>query len=221
MRLTLRTVLPVSLAIAATLTGTSAVACSMMPGYKVPTNLELAVAADTIVVATVEDSRPGDSDWSGSVIARPTLLIKGPALPDSVEIRRAGLDDAMRRKATVSAPRELRAPNPDAMMGGCVRYFFTRGMKLVLFLKRDPTGALEPYRSAFSRDAEDVSSDDALWVKAVREYAAISVVPKEDRKRRLRQRIEELRVRTGDIDAIAIASDMNIELSGKRRPPYD
>lgn len=203
------------------LTGAApAIACSMASGYRVPTNLELAVAADIIVVATVESARPGSGAWDGSVIARPTLLIKGDALPEAVDIQGAVLDDDLGRRATRSDPRELRAPNPDAMMGGCVRYFFTRGMKLVLFLKRDEKGILRPYRSSFSRDAEDVSADDALWVKTVREYAALSNVGRGDRKARLKLRIAELRAK-GDADSIAIADDMAVELSGKRRPSFD
>jgi len=197
-----------------------AIACSMAPGYRVPTNLELAAVAEVIVVAAVESERPGKGSWDGAVIARPTTLIKGDALPETVEIMGAMLDDGSRMRARYSDPRELRAPNPDAMMGGCVRYIFARGMKLVLFLKRDERGVLRPYRSSFSRDAEDVPADDALWVKAVREYAMISEAATRERKTKLKQRISELRA-LGDADSAAIAEDMMVELKGKRLPPYD
>jgi hypothetical protein len=136
---------------------TSAYACSMAPGYKVPTNLELAAAADTIVVATIEGERKAESVWDGTI----------------------------------------------------------------LFLKREPDGSLSPYRSSFSRDAEDVPSDDALWVKTVREYARISQQPAGARKAALKNRIGELSAMTDDPDAAAIAQDMEIELKGKRLPPFD
>lgn len=195
-------------------------ACSMVPGYRVPTNLELAMAAEVIVVATVDGERSAGDGRIGKVIARPTLLIKGSSLPAVVEIDNTALDDKLPRRAARSDPRELREPNPDALAGGCVRYVFTRGMKLVLFLKRDSKGVLQPYRSSFSRDSEDVPSDDALWVKAVREYVEISKLSKAGRKAGLKRRAAELRA-TGDADSVAIANDMAIELTGKRLPPTD
>jgi hypothetical protein len=94
-------------------------------------------------------------------------------------------------------------------------------MTLVLFLKRDKSGELVPYRSAFSRDAEDVTDENALWVKTVREYAKISAFPKKEWKGRLRSRIAELRSNKNDLDAMAIANDMEIEAKGKRLLPYD
>lgn len=220
--------------------GTVALACSLVPGHKVPTNMELATTADVIVVATVEDAREGAHFRDNMVLARPTLLVKGDVLPAMVELPGAILgptdeppetsDPAVLRAwrdehggwpARRSDPRELRQPNPDALTGGCVRYVFTKGMKLVVFLKRDETGKLVPYRSPFSRDAEDVPSEDALWVRAVREYAAIGALPKDERKAALRARSEALAAMAGDPDAQAIARDMQIELKGKRLPPFD
>lgn len=195
-------------------------ACSMRPGYKVPSNLDLAVAGETIVIATVEGERGGDDSRLGTVITRPTVLLKGKILPDRIELDRAGLGND-RWKAQRSDPRELREPNPDALSGGCVRYTFDKGMQLVLFLKRGEDGKLAPYRSAFSRDAEDVTGPDALWVRAVREYSAISMLPKPRRKARLKARIAELRAMPGDPGAAAIADDLQIELSGKQLGSYD
>lgn len=205
----------ISLAVA-----TPSFACSMASGYRVPTNLELAAAADTIVVATVENARSGDWVSDGVVMTRPTLLLKGEKLPPTVEIEGAILDNDFPRPATRSRQAELRKPNPDAMIGGCVRYVFAKDMKLVLFLKRDDQGRLAPYRSSFSRDAEDVQSDDALWVKAAREYGVISLRPRTEWKPLLKQRIAELTA-AGDPESLAIARDMKVELSGKRTPPVD
>jgi hypothetical protein len=200
----------------------SASACSMASGYKVPTNLELAAKGEVIVIATViGEKRTGKDDWDRDIIVQPEILLKGNEMPETVTISGASLDSSSRMKARGSNPRELREPNPDAMMGGCVRYIFSKGMKLVLFLSRDKNGTLMPFRSSFSRDAEDVTGPDALWARAVQEYAKISIFPKSEWKKRLKLRAAELRLAQNDPDALAIAADMDIERAGKRLPPFD
>lgn len=194
-----------------------AAACSMIPGYKVPTNLELTAQADTIVIAVVEKQRPSKDRWSAAVVARPMTLLKGAALPNVIELGGVIADDPRTRDLEASAPRELRAPHPGALSGGCVRHIFAKGMKLVLFLKSDESGRLVPYRSAFSRDAEDVTDENALWVKAVREYVPISLAPRGKRKALLRERIVSLRAMAADPDAQVIADDLAIELSDMHR----
>jgi hypothetical protein len=194
-------------------------ACSMMPGYKVPTNLELAAKADVIVLATIDGERSAEKPWEGVVLAKPTMLLKGQALPKRVELTGAGLSNSA-DAVVESDPNELRRPNPGALIGGCVRYTFRPGMQLVLFLTRNTDGSLVPFRSSFSRDAEDVPGPDALWVKAVREYATISVLPKNEWKDRLRERSVELRA-AGDPASSAIARDMDIERAGNRLRSFD
>lgn len=216
----IRAVPAAMVAFAAIACNTPAWACSPVPGYQVPTNLDLAVAGETIVLATVESERKGEDAWSGTVVVKPTLLIKGSALPTALELEGAGLQ-TRKRKARRSDPSELRRPNPDALIGGCVRYIFAKGMQLVLFLAPGENGKLMPYRRPFSRDAEDVAGPDALWVRAVREYAAISTLPEAERRPRMAARITELRTMRNDSDASAIADDLQIELSGTRLPPYD
>ena len=66
-----------------------------------------------------------------------------------------------------------------------------------------------------------MAGEDALWVKAVKEYAAISLLPAELRKAQLRKRIVALQAETDDPDSLAIAADMQVELEGSRRPAYD
>jgi hypothetical protein len=191
----------------------------MAPGYKVPTNLELAAKADVIVLAIVDGEQVAAEPWDRVVLATPTLLLKGTMLPRRVEVRGAGLSDSP-SEVVNSDPDELRRPNPGALIGGCVRYTFRRGMQLVLFLTRQEDGLLVPFRSSFSRDAEDVSGADALWVKAVREYAAISAFPRAQWAERLRDRGAELRA-IGDASSLAIGRDMDVERSGRRLPPVD
>jgi hypothetical protein len=194
-------------------------ACSMVSGYKVPTNLELAAAADTIVIARVVGERKSEKKYDGVVLLEPIALLKGAVLPKSVEIERAYLSTDP-RMVIASNPRELRHPNPGALIGGCVRYTFLPNARLLLFLHRDEKGKLVPYRSAFSRDAEDVPDDMSLWESAVREYATISLLPKRDRKAALLRRASQLEALGGD-DALAIAHDLRVEAAGKRLPPYD
>lgn len=193
----------------------------MMPGYKVPTNLELVAEADTIVLGTITGEREAAMPHHGTVIVRPDLLIKGGALPAQVEIRGAYLQKGTFGYAVASLPRELRKPNPGALIGGCVRYVFTPDSQLLLFLKRDRDGELVPIRHAFSRDAEDVRGHDALWVKAVREYAAIGAFTEAQREQAMRSRVVALRARPEDADAAAIADDLEVELAGRRQPNHD
>jgi hypothetical protein len=118
----------------------TASACSVVSTYKVPTTLELAEKADTIVLGTVESEVKDQGDFIGSVQVRPTLLLKGSGLPERVALR-GGISDG-RAHVTRSDPNELWAPNPDALSGGCTRYMFEKGMQLVLFLERGEDGQL-------------------------------------------------------------------------------
>ncbi|MEP9401142.1 hypothetical protein [Sphingomonas sp. VNH70] len=206
-----RTGIVVALLLAAVPVG-PAVACSVRSGYKVPTALDLAATADAIVIARIDGERKGPGEYDGTVLATPVAVLKGSTAP-----RRIELPDAFLAKggegAERSDPRELRAPHPGALIGGCVRYRFPRGTRVLLFLKRDAGGHLVPYRSAFARDAEDVDGPDSLWAKTVREYVAIAA--SRARAPAMRQRIAALRAR-GGADDIAIASDMATELSRSR-----
>jgi hypothetical protein len=208
----MRAAMPVlaAITVAASLAPTRAAACSVVAGYKVPTALQLVEAADTIVIATVERERRGAGAFDGTVLARPTTLLKGKAMPAEVAIVGVRILDDPAILVTRSDPRELRRPNPDALGGGCVRYLFRSGMRLVLFLAPDGKGGLAPYRSPFSRDAEDVVGDDAPWVRAVREYIAVAGAPIDEQRMRLAARSAALR-EADDSDSRAIADDLMIE----------
>ncbi|WP_448664345.1 hypothetical protein ACG3SL_06635 [Sphingomonas sp. CJ20] len=184
-----------------------------------PTTLDMAEEAEAIVVAEVVGERRTKEPWDGVVLTKPIALLKGAAMPPQVEIAGAGLAPVGRGRVWRSDPQELRRANRGAMIGGCVRYTFARGMKLLLFLVRDEKGQLVPFRSPFARDSEDVESLDSLWVKAVREYVALSALPKGERRDRLRARADALR--NGDSDDRAIAADMYVELDGTRAPNTD
>lgn len=194
-----------------------AYACSVVPGYRVPSSLELAERSDTILVGTVEGevrSQEGEPPASAGIRIRPTLLLKGPTLPAEVEIDGYLKGPRMRAPAR-SDPRELRTANPDSFSGACVRYLFARGMKLVLFFDRED-GKLRFARRPFARVAEDVRSDKALWVTAVRLYVEVAALPEAEREAALIARRDALRARRGDKDAMLLADDIDVELERRR-----
>ena len=197
-----------------------AAGCSVVDTYRVPTNLELAERADTILLGTAEgEGEPNPDPWEHEIIVRPTLLLKGAALPAEVRIHGSLSDDP--RLVVASDPRDLFNPNPGALIGGCTRYIFKRGMLLLLFLQRDDGGRLRLAGSPFARSAEDVPSADAPWVKAVRLYVEIAALPERERRAALTARRDALRAQTGDPDAALLAEDIDRQIRRRRIPPYD
>ncbi|MEG3179723.1 hypothetical protein [Sphingomonas sp. LT1P40] len=185
-----------------------------MPGYRIPTTLELAETASVIVLARVDGGIPvGPRAKDQPLTLSPVLLLKGSALPKQIQM--PGWLETRAAKATRSDPAELAEANPDAFDGGCNRYVFAKGMTLLLFLN-PKGGRLEALNYPFARTAEDVSAFDARWVKAVREYVAIAALPKHLRKARLAARRDVLRSKP-DADSKAIAADMDRELNAPRK----
>jgi hypothetical protein len=198
---------------------TATFACSVVPGYRVPTTLELAERADTILIGTVTGEDKTADRPLNSIRIRPTLLLKGAELPAEVSLHGYLATPGM-QAPTRSDPAELRRPNPDALTGGCTRYVFAKGMKLLLFFERKD-GELRFAGYPFARVSEDVASDDSLWVKTVRTYVEIAALPEAERRAALIARRDALRARTDDADAEAIAADLDRELAGERTPPRD
>lgn len=193
-----------------------AAACSVTDEYRVPTNLELVERADTILLGVVE-SGPTDADrWQqerAALVVRPTLLLKGSALPS--QLRLWGMI-APERFAVLSRPDELEQAHPLAYIGGCIRYMFVPGSTVLFFLQRRE-GELMPLFEPFARSAEDVPSADSRWVRAVRLYVEAAALPEAQRRPFLLARQAELRARTGDADALAIADDIDRQLRGPNR----
>jgi len=189
-----------------------AAACSMPASYRPPSNLQLVESAEVIVLATVVDGHDGlEGIEPGGVIVRPTLLRKGDALPEEVRLRGMVRTDP-RSVLTRSDPRELFAPNGDALRGACSRYTFERGMMLLLFLQRGDDGQLHLASHSFSRNAEDVPSPDALWVRATRLYVEIAALPPAERRAALTARRDALRAQAGDPDAALLAAEIDRQL---------
>ncbi|PXA93275.1 hypothetical protein DMC47_22540 [Nostoc sp. 3335mG] len=190
----------------------TATGCTPGPNSWIPSAIDLAVKADAIILARVDGERGAGEERD--VLASTEIILDGRQAPRRVVIAESGLSNDP-KLVFRSPPRELREPNTGALLGGCRRYIFSRGMRLVLFLARTPDGRWQALQETFARDAEDVADRDALWVKAVREYAAIARLPAPDRPAAMRRRMQQLRA-AGNRDAVAIADDMRIELSRKR-----
>ncbi len=182
-------------------------ACTLMPGYVGPSNLDLALEAESIVLAKVERQRRySDGDSMPRVILRPVEALKG-ALPRELISLEGYVGSTEHVRASYSDPNELVEAHPQSFDGFCVRYVFMPGSTLLLFLKRDAEGwqAIMP---PFSRTAEDVPSRRSRWVKAVRLYARVSQLPKEQQVDALLQEQAALR-RRDSRDSRAIADDID------------
>lgn len=202
------------------LSAAPAAACSVGPSYRVPTNLELAERASVILLGTAESGVEGASEYDlGQIVVRPVALLKGESLPAELRTRGFLSDDP--RRVVASDPRELFAPNPGALTGGCTRYVFKRGMLLLLFLMRDEAGHLALASYPFARSAEDVPSASAPWVQAVRLYVEIAALPEAERQAALVSRRDALRATSGDADAALLADDLDRQIRRRRIAPYD
>jgi hypothetical protein len=191
-----------------------ALACSVAPSYRVPNTQQLAQAADLIVLARVEGAtRKG---VESTAILKPTVLLKGTALPSRLTLdgwmQGTVIENYTLPAPTRSDPAELVQPNDDALMGGCTRYIFARGMTLLVFYERDK-GQWRFMSYPFARVSEDVPSGNSRWVRAVREHIAIARLPAAARRSAMRKRAGELA--RGNADERAIARDMRRLLATK------
>ena len=202
--------------------GSGVQACSVVGSYRVPTTLELVEQADAIVLGRVVDNGPSTFEpfaRAGGRLARlvPFATLKGHysgqqvVFPDaSLELPSAGL------RATPSDPRNLVDANPEVFSGSCSRYIFRKGMIVVAFLKRDGKGFV-PFAAPFSRALEDVPTANALWVKAVRIYAAIATKPKSLRRQEMRRQKDYLKYELDDPDSRLLSLELDRALQNPKR----
>ncbi len=197
----------------------AAQACSVVPGYRVPTTLELTAQADAIILARVGEHIPGaDSYDLGHLVLEPETLVAGDTLPTNLTL--SGYHSNEQWRARSSNPNDLRNANPDAFAGGCNRYVFDRGMLLLLFVTRDADGRWAIISAPFARTLEDVPNGDALWVRAVRYYATVARLPRSERNALMRA--EQLRLMaTGDPQDALLATDIRRQINGRRTQNYD
>ncbi|RYD44986.1 MAG: hypothetical protein EOP63_03385 [Sphingomonadales bacterium] len=192
-----------------------AFACSVAPGYHVPTNLELVDDADLILLGTVtEGDFEPDSTPEQMIGVEPVAALKGtmPNAPIALPATIAADADAQ-----LSNPYQLKDAHPQSLAGACVRYVFPRGSRVLFFLARQD-GAWHPAGGPFSRWAEDVLTDDAPWLQAVRFYIDIAKLPEEDRAAALAARRDELGALGDDPVAQLIAADIDRQLAGPNAP---
>ncbi|HEV7343160.1 MAG TPA: hypothetical protein VGN68_16155 [Sphingopyxis sp.] len=192
-----------------------AIACSVAPGYRVPTNIELVADADLILLATVsEGDFAPDSTSEQQIEVQPLAAIKGEmptgplAMPGSI---------ASGEEALLSNPYELKDAHPQSLAGACNRYTFPRGSRVLFFLKWQG----DHWRAAggpFSRWAEDVLTDEAPWLQVVRLYAEAAVLPAGDRTAYLTARRDEYAAERDNPVAQLIAADIARQLAGPNAP---
>lgn len=191
-----------------------AASCSVQSGYKPPDTLELVDAADVIAIAEVVPGGQYLDTKYKRVSLRPLQVLKGEGplravdLPDAVI---AGGDAG----TAPSDPRNLVDTHPDAFTGSCHRSVFDERMKLIVFLRREQ-GKLEVYAPPFSRALEDVASEDALWVKAVKLYIAIAARPPADRAKRMQDLRDTLAADLNDADARLLSHELERALRQPR-----
>lgn len=202
------------------LLSTASYACSPSDDFKAPlTNFELVEKADVIFIGKLVKS-VGDESPEAIIVVEPETLLKGKVLPETIQIR--GLlsdkiisDGGKRFKVSAqpSDPFDIWRPHPEAGSGSCSRYSFDKGMKVVLFFDNN-NGNLQWINPIFARGLEDVSDDKALWVRAVKIYAGISLLPKIDQRPALKKQMADLLdSRMNDSLNVLLADDIERQLA--------
>lgn len=207
--------LPLLAAVALLAAPLPALACSVAPGYRVPTNMELVESAGLILLATVNpgDFEP-DSTPEQMIAVEPVAALKGTMPNAPIALPATIAADA---EIQLSNPYELKDAHPQSLAGACVRYVFPRGSRVLFFLDRQD-GAWHPAGGPFSRWAEDVLTDDAPWLQTVRFYIEVAKLPEEDRAAAMAARRDELGALGGDPVAQLIAADIDRQLAGPNVP---
>jgi len=191
-----------------------AAACTPAPDYRVPTNLELAAEADSIVLAQVIAGQldEGGDPFASTVTIRPLEALKGPLPEGDVVLEGMMLSrDAGPELGMLSNPSEFERAHPVSYVGGCIRYVFPLGTTALFFLERQG-GEWVPAGGPFSRWAEDVGGPQAPWVQLVRLYLGALDQPAAERAAWLEARREALRARADDPVAQLMAADIARQL---------
>lgn len=185
-----------------------------------PSNLELAGQAESIVLArVVAGALDDDGDpFASTITIRPLAALKGP-LPEG-DIALYGMmlaKDADPELGMVSSPYEFERAHPVSYIGGCVRFVFPLGTTALFFLDREQDKWV-PAGGAFSRWAEDVPDANAPWVELVRLYLRAAALPEGERAALLQAEREALFAKTDDPVAQLMAADIARQLAPSRQP---
>lgn len=194
-------------------------ACSPAPGYRVPTNFELVQRADLIAIVQV-DSGPEGSIPAGQhadhlVRIGPMQVLKGVLPRDPLTLE--GIVSQGDGKAFESMPTPLSAPHFSSLAGACTRQYFAKGSLLLAMYEKTGDG-LRPISAPFSRALEDVESYESLWVRTARLYVELQQRARGDALREtvIAER-DRLRAQATDLEAQAIAADLDLWLEGGAR----
>ena len=193
----------------------AATACSVVDGYRVPTNLELVGQADVILRGRVTGEIGGEGPWDRSLLVEPLETLKGDLPSGTVVIPGSGLvpQEDERGFGIISNPYELADAHPLSYIGGCIRYMFPEGT-IVLFFLEQREGKWQAAGGPFSRWAEDVVDTDAPWTVLTRFYASLQDADPAKRKALLEAERDRLLARESDPVADLMARDVERQLAG-------
>ncbi len=194
----------------------SALACSPVAGYRVPTNVELLERADLVVLASVIEGPDNCKDFGKkhfcfpSVILEPLKVLKGQP-PQGVLTATGSVRDG-RDEPYSPLPTKLDEANPSTFWGACSRRAYSQ-KSLVIAMYSESDGEFRQYTPPFSRGIEDVEGPGGLWVRAAELYLGLlSENASHDRRRAFMNERDRLITLTGDTDAQAIAADIEAYL---------
>ncbi|AKM08578.1 hypothetical protein [Pelagerythrobacter marensis] len=207
-----------ALAVAASFSmATPAIACSVVPGYRVPTNLELAEKAELVLLGRVVGEVEGAELRDRRLLVEPQVAIKGEVSDGPIVIAGVRLDQPLAGGGSglLSNPYELAEAHPDSFLGACIRRIFPRGTTVLFFLERASDGeGWRPSGGPFSRWAEDVLSEDAPWLTLTQLYVAAAAAPESRRRAMLEAEFAGLVALPADPVVQLIAADIARQLAG-------
>ena len=221
----MKRLVPIAASLALALAATPAAACSVGADYRMPTNLELAGHADTIVLARVVGAHQDEQGRQTAVVIRPLETIKGD--PQQGDIGLQGMTLASTGGTSrLSDPYELARPHEQAYAGACIRTVFPLGTTALFFLRTDHEGMWAPAGTAFSRWAEDVPDPQSPWVQLASSTPSPPPCREADRAPFLEDEREALLARAAEDDPTAplaklMADDIARQLAGPAPPPPD
>ena len=185
-------------------------ACSVTPGYLMPSNFELVRDAEAIVLAKAvralrQDDRVEQFEFEVAKVLKGTLEQKTLTLP--------GND----RWLGPSEPGNFSKARPGAFRGACIAYDYNLHSQFILFLRRKD-GMWLVSGPPFTRVNEEVSGTDAPWTQAVVHYARIAALKTADlQKQALRRLADE----GGNIDGLVQDIDRHFHLPHGSKPFED
>jgi hypothetical protein len=169
--------------------------------------------ADLIVLARVVDGPDDAFGPRAEVSLAPVRVFKGTLPGDPLRLIGSLKWDG---RTVPSMPTPLAASHFSAGMGACVRLFYPKGgLVVALFQRTEVTEkhafpfSMTPMFAPFARAAEDVESEDGVWVKAVETYVALQASADSAQLRAvvIRKR-QELLSRKDELAAQAMADDL-------------